>query len=225
MQLYELEKRLTMNVKYLAKEHNIDMTKLYVNVQTSKGAFGHYSPNRWIMGEKKEQVDELALNPEFFQNPLEVVDTILHELVHVYCKQNGIKDTSRNGYYHNQKFKKIAEEFGLSCIATDSGWNTSPEGNESNLESINSRLPYPVTSDMIRKGDSKRRAPSTPRRKPHEYTCDSCNTTVKHKEIHVFYCVECKRLMAISPEDAEAKTWIDLATEAMKHEEKTVSHN
>lgn len=213
MQLYELEKRLTMDVKFLAKQHNIKTDKLYVNVQTSKGAFGHFSQNRWIMGENKEKVDELALNPEYFTNPLEVIDTMLHELVHVYCQQNNIKDTSRNGYYHNQKFKKVAEEFGLTCIATDSGWNTSPNGNEKKLEALNSTLPYPVTCDMIRRSDSKKKITThTPRKKPHEYVCPSCGITIKHKDLIYISCYNCFNvLFEMDSDDESYNEWAENA--------------
>lgn len=205
MQLYELEKRLTMDVKFLANLHGIDMKKVYINVQTSKGCFGHYSKNRWIDGEDKR--DELALNPEKFQNPLEIVDTMLHELVHVYCDQNNIKDTSRNGFYHNQRFKKIAEEFGLLCIATDNGWNTTSVGNEEALEKINSTLPYPVTSDMIRRSDSRAKRTPQARKPKHVYTCPLCGTEIKHKDLIFLGCIKCKTAMELDTDDTEFKEW------------------
>lgn len=206
MQLYELEKRLTMDVKYLAKKYSVKTDKLYVNVQTSKGAFGHYSKNRWLMGEQKEKVDELALNPEYFQNPLEIIDTILHELVHVYCEQNNIKDTSRNGYYHNKKFKDIAEGYGLLCEATDAGWNTTSKGNEEKLEEINSELPYRITSDMIRRSTEKpkRTRTSTPK---HAYTCPICGTTIKHKDLIYAFCAKDRDCFYLDADDKSYDEW------------------
>lgn len=35
----------------------------------------------------------------------ETMDTLLHEMVHLYNLQKGIQDCSRNGTYHNKKFK------------------------------------------------------------------------------------------------------------------------
>ena len=40
---------------------------------------------------------------------------MLHEMAHLYNLENGIKDTSRAGTYHNAKFKATAEEHGLIC--------------------------------------------------------------------------------------------------------------
>lgn len=207
MQLYELEKRLTMDVKFLAKKFGVNTDRLYINVQTSKGAYGQYSKNRWLMGEDQKKVDELALNPEFFKDPLEIIDTMIHELVHVYCEQKEIKDTSRNGYYHNQKFKQIAEQFGLLCIATDSGWNTTSKGNEENLEKINSELPYKVTSDMIRRGTSKPKRERTPR-EVHKYTCPTCKKTIKDKELIYIYCLKDREGFILDQEDPKLDEWI-----------------
>lgn len=41
------------------------------------------------------------LNIEF----METMDTMLHEMVHLYNSVKGVQDTSRNGTYHNKKFK------------------------------------------------------------------------------------------------------------------------
>lgn len=43
----------------------------------------------------------------------EIVETLLHEMVHLYCSLNDIKDTSNNYVYHNKKYKEYAEKFGL----------------------------------------------------------------------------------------------------------------
>ncbi|WP_163860432.1 SprT-like domain-containing protein [Paenibacillus elgii] len=42
------------------------------------------------------------LNIEFY----ETMDSMLHEMVHLYCKIKNIKDTSRGGTYHNKRFKE-----------------------------------------------------------------------------------------------------------------------
>lgn len=39
--------------------------------------------------------------------------TLLHEMAHLYCLVNDIKDVSRNSTYHNKKFKQVAEDHGL----------------------------------------------------------------------------------------------------------------
>ena len=61
----------------------------------------------------------------------EIIDTILHEMVHLYCRENGIKEVSRGGKYHNGRFKELAEACGLKCVkAGQYGWNTTAQDND-----------------------------------------------------------------------------------------------
>lgn len=41
------------------------------------------------------------------------LETILHEAAHVLAKVRGVKDTSRQNRWHNQRFRALAEELGL----------------------------------------------------------------------------------------------------------------
>ena len=61
----------------------------------------------------------------------ETVDTLLHEMVHIYCRVHEIREVSNGTAYHNKKFKEIAEAHGLTCVYTGSryGWNTKPGDN------------------------------------------------------------------------------------------------
>jgi len=44
-------------------------------------------------------------------------------MVHHYCHEKGIKDTSRKETYHNSRFRDIARMAGLRCNRTDiHGW-------------------------------------------------------------------------------------------------------
>lgn len=55
---------------------------------------------------------------------------MIHEMCHLYCRENGIKEVSRGGKYHNGKFKAIAEAHGLTCVpCKEYGWNTTPGDN------------------------------------------------------------------------------------------------
>jgi len=46
---------------------------------------------------------------------VEIFATLLHEAVHAVAFERGIKDTSRQGRYHNARFRAIAEEIGLEA--------------------------------------------------------------------------------------------------------------
>ena len=54
----------------------------------------------------------------------DVLATLLHEASHAIADERGIKDTSRQGRYHNQRFKNIAEELGLEVRRDpEVGWS------------------------------------------------------------------------------------------------------
>ena len=77
---------------------------------------GHFHANQWTTRKAGETpVHEIYLSGESLaRGGRATAGTVIHELAHAYCHANGIKDTSNVGRYHNQKFKEIAERFGLS---------------------------------------------------------------------------------------------------------------
>lgn len=42
-----------------------------------------------------------------------IIRYLLHQMIHIYCKCNGIKEVSRNDRYHNSKYNKEALKHGL----------------------------------------------------------------------------------------------------------------
>lgn len=91
---------------------------------TGKGlTLGHFAADRWVRGD--DAVHELFVGGEgLARGGADVMGTLLHEAAHAAAQARGIKDTSRQGRYHNQKFKTIAESFGLT-IEHDAkiGWS------------------------------------------------------------------------------------------------------
>lgn len=79
-----------------------------------KGVLGWFVTQPiWEAGEDKE-LYEINIVPEAMKRDYtEILQTLIHEMVHVYCAVKGIKETSRGGAYHNKKFKETAEMFGL----------------------------------------------------------------------------------------------------------------
>jgi hypothetical protein len=52
-----------------------------------------------------------------------VLTTLLHEAAHALAHERGVKDTSRQGRWHNAKFKALAEELGIEVTkARTPGW-------------------------------------------------------------------------------------------------------
>lgn len=101
-----------------------------ITVQSKPGTYGHCTTAK-VWQRKDGGAYELNIAAEVLNYPIEeTLDTMLHEMVHLYCRENGIKEVSRGGKYHNGKFKAVAETHGLTCIPCGQyGWNTTPGEN------------------------------------------------------------------------------------------------
>lgn len=88
---------------------------------------------KWRIGENGCR--EIGISAQNMDDIFALVDTIAHEFVHVWQEENGIQGVSRGGYYHNKKFKEMAEKIGLKCVEYKGcGWNTINELNGRLLE-------------------------------------------------------------------------------------------
>lgn len=109
---------------------------------------GHFAADRWVRGE--DAVHELFVGGEgLARGGADVMGTLLHEAAHAAAQARGVKDTSRQGRYHNQKFKTIAESFGLA-IEHDAkiGWSvtTLPTGAAAHYAATISGLDAAITA-------------------------------------------------------------------------------
>lgn len=107
-----------------------------VTCQSSPGSFGHSTVSR-VWRRKEDDLFELNIACEVMDFPIEeILDTVIHEQVHIYCRVHGIGEVSRNGSYHNKKFKELAEAHGLICEYTGGayGWNTTAKNNDKLIE-------------------------------------------------------------------------------------------
>ncbi len=86
---------------------------------------GHYAASRWHGGEG-EQIDEIFIGGEgLTRGARPVLATLLHEAAHALARVREIQDTSRQGRYHNQRFKRLGEELGLQIDKHPViGWST-----------------------------------------------------------------------------------------------------
>lgn len=99
-----------------------------ITVQSKPGTMGHCSVAKIWRRSEDDRTYELNIAAEVLNYPIEeTLDTMIHEMVHLYCRENGIKEVSRGGRYHNGKFKEEAERRGLECYQCGAaGWNTRP---------------------------------------------------------------------------------------------------
>jgi curved DNA-binding protein CbpA len=87
--------------------------------------WGHHSPGRWnVAGEQRPEI--MISGEGLRRSARDVLGTLLHEAAHALAHARGIKDTSRQGRYHNKHFKTHAEELGL-VVEHDQrhGWSAS----------------------------------------------------------------------------------------------------
>ncbi|WP_406051538.1 hypothetical protein [Kribbella sp. NBC_00889] len=90
---------------------------------TKHAKYGHFAPVRWQHGEQR--LAEVLISGEGLKRPVEeVFTTLLHEAAHALADVREIKDTSRQGRWHNQKFAQLAGELGLDATKDPKiGWS------------------------------------------------------------------------------------------------------
>ena len=192
-------------------------------VQTNSrynGAVMGWCTTKKVWQETSTQKDfyEITMCPEFFDLGAEdVSDTLLHELVHLHHLQVGIQDVSRGGYYHNQNFKKKAEECGMIVEKSQkNGWNITklkPEMREYigkldinrdaftlSRKRLLQLLPSP--DGLSPEGQSGGSMVSGIRRQSYrKYVCPSCKMAVRAtKDVNV-KCADCDLLMEKEEKD------------------------
>jgi hypothetical protein len=86
---------------------------------------GHFAADRWQHARNEGALPEVLIGGEGLERgPEPVFATLLHEAAHALAEARNVQDTSRQGRYHNQHFKAIAEELGLAVArAPGIGWS------------------------------------------------------------------------------------------------------
>jgi len=87
------------------------LPKVVLTIQSTPCAYGHITCSKVWKNEDGANRHEINIGAGTLARPIEnIVATLVHEMVHLYCMENGIKDTSRGTTYHNKKFKQEAEK-------------------------------------------------------------------------------------------------------------------
>lgn len=86
--------------------------------------YGHYAGLRWTAGDKRH-AEVLIAAEGLSRGGRGVFETLLHESVHAIAEVRKIRDTSRQGRYHNKQFARLAESVGLVVKPSNSiGYHT-----------------------------------------------------------------------------------------------------
>lgn len=85
--------------------------------------WGHFRANGWKLQEEgaatSANMHEMFMAGETLaKGSAQVLQTMLHEGAHTLARVRDLKDTSRQGRWHNQTFRKMAEEMGLNHPGT-----------------------------------------------------------------------------------------------------------
>lgn len=206
-----IEKLESLFTKFNEKFYAGELQKPIITVSpdTTKGAFGWCTGwKAWTDKEQKtiedissltkEDIDsmkkddgfyEINICAEYLSRPFEqIAETLLHEMVHLYNLQNKIHDTSRNGMYHNKKYKAAAESHGLE-VQQDSkyGWcRTSLNYETRNFVEAMQDKKFQLYRKFIPKLKVSKAKQSS-----RKYVCPSCGLIIRAtKEVDVI-CADC----------------------------------
>ncbi|RHU07129.1 SprT-like domain-containing protein [[Eubacterium] hominis] len=170
-------------------EGELQKPVITVSPDTTKGAYGWCTSwKAWTDSDDSEGYYEINMCAEHLNRKFEeVCSTLLHEMVHLWNLQNEIQDTSRNGSYHNKKFKDVAECHGL-IIEKDKkyGWTLTSLNEEAKvfIKSLNADgfAIYRKKLAHIK---------STSKQSTRKYVCPSCGCIIRAtKEVRVI-CSDC----------------------------------
>lgn len=140
---------------------------------------------------------EITLTAENLNRSIaQISATLLHEMIHLYCALNNIKDTSNNCVYHNKKFKEEAERRGLIITHAKSiGWSVTtlqPE-TEEYIKTLNINE---VAFEFYRQSFESLKEKAI----RYKYQCPNCETKISHyKEINL-KCGDCDKSMELRDE-------------------------
>jgi hypothetical protein len=85
---------------------------------------GHFHDGKWATTDAT-RLPELFIGGEGLQRgPVPLLGTLLHEAAHGVASTRGIKDTSRQGRYHNTRYRDLANELRITVDRDPSiGWS------------------------------------------------------------------------------------------------------
>ena len=182
------------------------LPKAVITIQSSPKCFGHITISRVWM-DNLTSYHEINIGAEYLSRPIEnVLATLLHEMVHLYCMVSAIQDTSNGGRYHNKRFKAEAEKRDLKIeYAQYIGYSvTSPtdkfisvisrQGLYQNIEHCRTGVdsitppPYPAgDNDTGLTGGSTGKKKTSTRK----YICRHCGISVRAtKDVNII-CGDC----------------------------------
>lgn len=87
-----------------------ELPRAVITIQSSPRSYGYITTSK-VWTDSTDQYYEINIGAEYLSRPIEnVMATLMHEMIHLYCLVKEIRDTSNAGRYHNKRFKAEAEK-------------------------------------------------------------------------------------------------------------------
>ena len=152
------------------------LPKPVITVQSTPKFYGHCSTKK-IWKSENDARYEINIGAEYLNRPsADTAATMCHEMVHLYCLENGINDTCQKGRYHNKAFKTECElrDLEVGYDRANGYTHTTPtEAFKKTLENAGFVLEVPFA-----RVPPKAKAKAA-REKAHKYVCPVCGQEVK----------------------------------------------
>lgn len=183
-----------LNEKYFNSE--LSRPVITVSPDTSKhGAFGWCTEwKAWQNAENGEGYYEINVCSEYLSRPfVEVAGTMLHEMVHLHNVENGVKDTSRGGTYHNTSFRREAEVHGLDVEKDEKyGWSKTTLNADALKEVTNYMAIIERDSfSLCREKEPKEEKKGGKKGNSIKYVCPMCGAIIRATKRVRVICAEC----------------------------------
>ena len=102
-----------LNEKYFNNELETPVITIESNGK-SPSLIGYFTSEKSWVDKTNNSYYQITICSEYLDRSIEeICATLLHEMVHQYCKMKEIKDTSRSGMYHNKRYMAMAQAHGL----------------------------------------------------------------------------------------------------------------
>ena len=188
-----------------------ELPEVVISLKKTAGAYGHFTTGKvWKTGEERRyeiNISSASLNQECAF----LAGVLVHEMVHEYCAEHGIKDTSNNGVYHNKNFKHIAETHGLEVehhpkygwtitspglelldFVEEQGWQDFQMVESLNLLDVLGTLPKGGNSGAG--AETRTKKPSSTRK----YICPKCGNSCRATKVINLICGDCMEKMVVA---------------------------
>ena len=144
---------------------------------------------------------EINLTAEYLDRPVEsIAETVLHEMIHLFNKVNDIVDVK--GIHHNKKYRKSAEDHGLSVeYETSVGWAFTSL-NDVGLKIVKEMNVSEDAFKFARKGEGEEKEKKE-RKHTNKFVCPSCGLAVRHKDMISLHCNDCDCDLELEQKDGE----------------------